>query len=260
VSTSPSADRLVVRRATDRAELAALLRREPVNPVDGAQDPEVFERALSDRTDVDRRVFLLVRPDDPGRPRTVVWVALARGVPSSLDELTDDRPALDPAEADTAVFWSIWNADSNVEGVGTGADLILGAAEQLREELPQLATFITLSPVPGLRRWLEERAAAGEDPVDPDDPHALSVAAARYLTSFRDDGRPLDGVARFHLRNGARLWRIDPGADRSERGMQRAFGLMVNYRYDPEDRAANRAALDRGEVAVGDAVAPLLES
>ncbi|UDY35895.1 malonyl-CoA decarboxylase domain-containing protein [Dermatobacter hominis] len=259
MTTPPSADRLVARRATERAELVALLRREPVNPVDGAEDPEVFDRALADRTDVDRRVFVLVHPHHPEHPRTVVWVALTVGVPGSLVELLDDRPATDPAEADTAVFWSIWNADREVPGVGTGVDLILGAAEQLREELPHLATFVTLSPVPGLRRWLEERAGAGEAPVDPSDRSALCAAAARYLTARRPDGRPLDPVARFHLRNGARLWRLDPDADPSERGRQRSHGLMVNYRYEPEDRAANRELLERGDVALGDDVRALLE-
>ena len=34
---------------------------------------------------------------------------------------------------------------------------------------------------------------------------------------------------------------------------------MVNYRYAPEDRAANRRLLDDGDVAVGDEVRTLLE-
>jgi malonyl-CoA decarboxylase len=260
VTTPPPADRLVIRRATERSELAALLRREPVNPVDGGEDPVVFERALADRTDVDRRVFVLVRPDRPEHPRTVVWVALTNGVPRSLDELADDRPATDPAVADTAVFWSIWNADRDVAGVGTGLDLILGAADQLRDELPGLSTFVTLSPAPGFRRWLESRSGPGEDlEATVADADELARAAADYLTRRRADGRPLDAVARFHLRNGARLWRVNPGADRSERGQQRSFGLMVNYRYSPEDRAANRELLDDGGVAVGEDVRRLLE-
>ena len=212
MTTAPSADRLVARRASERAELAALLRREPVNPVDGAEDPDVFERALSDRTDVDRRVFVLVHPDRPEHPRTVVWVALTVGVPSSLVELLDDRPPTDPAEADTAVFWSIWNADRDVPGVGTGVDLILGAAELLRDELPQLSTFVTLSPAPGFRRWLEQRTDEGSAPVDPSDAGALCAAAAQYLTSRRPDGRPLHPVAPVPHRNGPRHRRGDPGA------------------------------------------------
>ena len=42
---------------------------------------------------------------------------------------------------------------------------------------------------------------------------------------------PLDSVARFHLRNGARLERINWPGDTSPAGIQRACGLMVNYIY-----------------------------
>ena len=245
-----STDRLVVRRLVERDHLADLLRREPVNPVDDGGDTEVFERALADRTDVDRRVFALVGADDERRTRTVVWVALTVGVPTSLVELTDDRPPTDPEEADTAVFWSIWNDDTDTPGAGTGIDLIEGAVDLLRSELPRLATFVTLSPAPGFREWVLRQ---GPRPAE------LAPAAARYLTALDGSGRPLDRVARFHLRNGARLWRVLPDADPSTRGRDRSFGLMVNYRYEPEDRAANRAALGHGEVVVGDDVAALLD-
>ena len=83
-------------------------------------------------------------------------------------------------------------------------------------------------------------------------------ACATYLTTTGDDGRPIDPVARFHLGNGARLWHLAGDADRSERGMQRSFGLMANYRYEPEDRAANAEALRQGRPALGPGVAALL--
>lgn len=247
-------DPLVVRRLTDPDQLARLLQREPVNPVDDVDGPGVFDRALADRTDVDRRVFGLVDPADTTRTRTVLWVALTRGPATSLVELTDDRPPTDPAEADTAVFWSIWNDDPDVAGRGNGLDLIVGAAALLSDELPALGTFVTLSPAPGFRRWVERGGAV----VDPDDPDSVAAAAARYLTTLDEHGTPIDPVARFHLRNGARLWRVRPGGDPSARGAARSFGLLVNYRYEPEDRDANRASLDAGSVAVGDAVADLL--
>lgn len=220
-----------------------------MNPVDDPGEAAI-EAALEDRTDVDRRVFGLVPADDPRRTRTVVWVALTVGIPSSLVELTDDRPPTDPGRADTAVFWSIWNDDTATPGAGTGVDLIEGAVALLRDELPRLSTFVTLSPAPGFRDWVGRQE---HRPVD------LEAAAARYLTTLDEEGRPLDRVARFHLRNGARLWRVLPDADPSERGSRRSFGLMVNYRYEPEDRAANRESLRRGSVAVGDGVAALLD-
>ena len=42
---------------------------------------------------------------------------------------------------------------------------------------------------------------------------------------------PADAVARFHLRNGARLERINWLGDVSPIGMRRAAGMMVNYLY-----------------------------
>lgn len=236
----------------DPTRVAGLLRREPVHPVDGDEGSAAFAAALADRTDVDRRVFELAHPALPGRPLNVVWVALCRGIPSTMADLLDDRPATDPATADTAVFWSIWNAEDGLAGLGRGVDLILGAAGLLAAELPALRTFVTLSPVPGLRRWMTARPEHEGGDGD------LAAVAAEYLTTLRDDGRPLDPVARFHLRNGARLWRVLPGADPTERGSARSYGLMANYRYEPEDRDANRSQLAMGTVAVGPEVAQLL--
>jgi hypothetical protein len=59
--------------------------------------------------------------------------------------------------------------------------------------------------------------------------------------------------------NGARLLRVLPGADPSPQGMERSWGVMANYRYAAEDRAANRAALAAGRPAIGDEVAALLD-
>ncbi len=60
--------------------------------------------------------------------------------------------------------------------------------------------------------------------------------AARYLlaeSAPRDPRRARDPVAHFHLANGARVERINPLADISERGVRESVSLMVNYLYDP---------------------------
>lgn len=259
--TGPSSPRsvpFVVRRVLDRDRLETLLRQEPVNPVDDIDRPDVLDRALADRTDLDRRVYELVVEDTPDRPRTVVWVALTSGTPAALADLTDDRPPLRPEHADTAVFWSIWNVEDAPPGPGSGRDLLDGAVALLREELPGIETFVTLSPVPGLRGWIDGGRRPEGSTVDPTDPGALGTAAARYLTGLGDDGRPIDAVARFHLGNGARLWRINLGGDRSRRGTERSYGVLANYRYEPEDRAANRELLRSGTVATSADVESLL--
>ena len=119
--------------------------------------------------------------------------------------------------------------------------------QALRDELPALREFVTLSPVPTLRSWMQERSAEPIGSVPADE---LLRQGATFLTSLGPDGRPLDPVARFHVGNGARVWRLHAEGDLSERGRNRSFGLMVNYRYEPEDRVANRAALAEGTVAV----------
>jgi malonyl-CoA decarboxylase len=174
-----------------------------------------------------------------------------------MEEIIGDRRRhLDPSEADTAAFWSIWGVEPGLEGIGIGVQLILGALDLLRAELPGIGTCATLSPVPGFRSWNERQAEPATDGP------ARLRACARYLTSAQrggpGDGRLLDPVARFHLGNGARLWRLNPDADTSERGRSRAYGIMANYRYAPEDLEANRESLAENRVATSPAIDELL--
>lgn len=258
----------VVRRVTldDPDELLDhLADTEPVHPVQSPQD-------AADRLDDDRRCFVLAHPELPERPLNVVWCALvddaARrgGVAAPAGGRLDDlgsildpaAPTGDPDEADTAVFYSIWTAEPGSVGLPGGRSLLEGTVAALRSELAGLSTFVTLSPVPGLRDWVErrdrwphdrvDRGAPGDDGVDHT---ALERAAVEYLSTLDHHGRPIDRVARFHLGNGARLLAVHAGADRSSAGWSRSWGLMANYRYEPEDRVANRRALADGQVVVG---------
>ena len=61
----------------------------------------------------------------------------------------------------------------------------------------------------------------------------LTRLCARYLLETDPDGRSLDPVARFHLRNGARLERINWLGDVSAKGLSESAGLLANYLYDP---------------------------
>lgn len=187
---------------------------------------------------VDRRCYAYMHPAMPDEPLIFVEVALTEGLPDSVQALIDDsRQPLVPDRADTAVFYSISNCQAGLAGISFGNLLIKNVVAELSRELPNLATFVTLSPIPGLRAWLDERAAAGEETVqrllaDPQ-PAALMAQTARYLLRARDHkGRPRDPVARFHLGNGAEAHRIIPGADTSPRGQRQSLGMMVNYLYD----------------------------
>jgi malonyl-CoA decarboxylase len=85
----------------------------------------------------------------------------------------------------------------------------------------------------------------------------LQRLALAYLTTpAGSHGGSLDPVARFHLTNGARLERINVFADSSERGKTQAFGVMVNYLYDPDELVANHERfVQRGEIALSKVLA-----
>ena len=187
---------------------------------------------------MDRRCYAYMHPAMPDEPLIFVEVALTEGLPDSVQALIDDgRPPLSPDEADTAVFYSISNCQAGLAGISFGNLLIKNVVAELSRELPDLATFVTLSPIPGLRGWLDERAAEGEAEIvkllEKPSPAALTAQTARYLLLAKDSkGRPRDPVARFHLGNGAEAHRVITGADTSARGTKQSLGMMVNYLYD----------------------------
>ena len=47
-----------------------------------------------------------------------------------------------------------------------GNFLIKQVVEELKQELPRIEQFATLSPVPGFRRWLDRQADEPEPPLD----------------------------------------------------------------------------------------------
>ena len=189
-------------------------------------------------------------------------------------------PDVDIERADTAVFYSISNCQPGLAGVNLGTALIKQVVEALRLDLPQLRRFVTLSPIPNFRTWVEAaldadgaglthaelellpaepaRALARLSATDWDADEAIRPAllalCARYLTSA-PDGRALDPVANFHLSNGASVERIDWMADTSPLGRAHSFAIMTNYLYEA-DRIAERAEAyaARGEVPMSSEV------
>jgi malonyl-CoA decarboxylase len=238
---------------------------------------------LKNRLDSDRRCYAFFHPAIPNEPLVFVEIALTTGAPSELAPLLDAHaPELDPDHADTAVFYSISNCQPGLAGVNLGTALIKQVIEALRRDLPQLHRFVTLSPVPGYRAWLDTtlhegdlraherellpaapervlaRLADTEWDADEAIQPALVALCARYLTTTRD-GRVLDPVANFHLANGAVVERINWLADPTPIGRERSASLMVNYTYEPDRIAARADAyVGRGEVATSNAVRELL--
>lgn len=247
------------------ALLAKLIEYEAVHAIRDWED-------LKNRLDSDRRCYALFHPSMPGEPLAFVEVALCVGTARSVQSLLDeDAPSGDPKRADTAVFYSISSPQKGLRGISFGEYLIKRAVDALSHDLPRLSTFATLSPIPGFRVWLENRmarrpealhvaganaqlepgavrgmledrqwTAAGTD--RPELAETLLALCARYFAERRADGQPIDPVARFHLRNGARLDRINWLGDVSQKGVRQSLGLMVNYRYDLDEVDDNHEA------------------
>ncbi|MBN9507803.1 MAG: malonyl-CoA decarboxylase [Alphaproteobacteria bacterium] len=84
-----------------------------------------------------------------------------------------------------------------------------------------------LAAILAVRGWWRDGAMRrAAEPV-------LLRLCARYLLLEGKGRRALDPVAHFHLTNGARLERILPLADTSEKGVKESATFMVNYLYDP---------------------------
>jgi malonyl-CoA decarboxylase len=233
----------------------------------------------------DRRCFAFFHPRLVDEPLIFVEVALTKAIPDSVQPLLDlARTPLAAREATTAVFYSISNTQPGLKGVSFGAFLIKQVVDELKRELPRLATFVTLSPAPGFAQWLAQDSRADEprlgadghaalaglaEPdwhLDPDRVETLRKpllsAAATYLVAAKGArNRPLDTVARFHLGNGARLERLAALGDVSPKGLAQAHGLMVNYLYDLDDIEKNHEAFaERGEIAAAAAVLRLVRA
>lgn len=192
----------------------------------------------------DRHCYAFFHPSMEDEPLVFVVVALTESVPSRItDVLDDDRTEIAPEDASCAIFYSISNCHTGLAGVSFGNFLIKQVATSLKQRFPQLKKFATISPAPGFRSWLQQQAIENPEVAtiveqckkQPDENTQLKLsqlAASYYLNHKTPGNEPLDPVARFHLKNGAMLDRINPLADLSEKGRQQSFGLMVNYVYD----------------------------
>ena len=184
----------------------------------------------------DRQCFAFFHPLIPDDPLIFVEVALCVGIPKSIQKIIKiDRDEIDIEEANTAIFYSISNCHNGLLGISFGNFLIKKVAKNLKRELPDLNQFLTLSPIPGLMKWMEEYAPITfERCTDKNcSDEELMKKTIKYLTeSNRDDGLPNDPVGRFHIGNGASLERINLNADLSEKGLSQSYGIMANYLYD----------------------------
>ncbi|RVU85617.1 MCD, Malonyl-CoA decarboxylase MCD [Leucothrix sargassi] len=235
--------------------------------------------------DPDRRLYSYFHPALGIEPLIFVEVALTDHVPAAIGPILEkQREPLDPELATTAVFYSISNCQMGLKGISFGNFLIKQVVENLREELPKLETFITLSPVPGLRRWALKQLDQPEAVVTAEqlelirsleraqldgtldslieNNKSFKALVATYLVSARSPrGGAADPVSRFHLGNGAQLEDIHLKADVSENGLKNAWGCMVNYQYQIKHIERNHEAyVNNDEIIASSKVMGFLKS
>ena len=184
----------------------------------------------------DRQCFAFFHPLIPEDPLIFVEVALTNGIPESIESVIKiDRDEIEYNKINTAVFYSISNCQDGLAGISFGNFLIKKVAHKLKQEISEIDKFVTLSPVPGLMRWMENHAPVTyENCINKinDDVNLLKKTFLYLTESNRKDNLPNDPVARFHLGNGAILHKINLHGDQSKKGMAQSHGVMINYLYD----------------------------
>lgn len=266
--------------------LEKIIQHESVHAIEGWDD-------LRRRLQPDRRCFAFFHRQLPKEPLIFVEVALVSAISRDVGALINkNAPVADPRTFKTAIFYSISNCQPGLRGVSLGNFLIKRVAQQLADEIPTLKAYSTLSPIPGLARWLAigapleapgppdrhrrkidearlilglpgnpwaERVKEGWHPTlcSDQERRALLTLGAAYLMDLTTS-RQGDPVANFHLSNGATLHQLNWAADLSKNGLQQSAGLMVNYLYDLDKVEEQHEAFSKGKVTASRRVSNLI--
>jgi malonyl-CoA decarboxylase len=230
--------------ASSAAILERIIRYEAVHEIKDWND-------LRSRIDPpNRRCFAYFHPALVDEPLIFVEVALTNEVPHSIDSILEDKggDVVDPSGYKTATFYSISNCQPGLKNISFGNFLIKQVVQELQAEFPSIKTFVTLSPILGLERWLG--ADSGDEAEEltnlkkelkslspvlesiGENDELIKRTVLNYLLSAKQGKYPVDPVARFHLGNGAKIHQVHTSADLSEKGISQSRGTMVNYLYD----------------------------
>lgn len=240
---------------------------------------------LRNRVADHRRCYAFFHPRMDKVPLIFVEVSFSEDMADNVQALLDPAgPVGDPHKARWAIFYSISNTQPGLRGISFGNFLLKRVVEELVREFPRLKSFATLSPIPGFAAWLARQnvetmeslltdkgdkqetltdkmsgqvwvdrllQAASDTGEVPDALRRTGLRlAARYLKTMKNN-QPLDPVARFHLGNGARIERLNWGADTSPKGIRQSCSIMANYVYDLDQLDENLAQLAAGKIRLG---------
>jgi malonyl-CoA decarboxylase len=189
-----------LRSANFKSEYLNYVHQDPVHAL-------TEQRNLERRCRYDRNIFFWIENDVP---TAVLCVAYIKGLTDNVDDILDKDSQV-CLDASHAIFYSVFRTDKVTSIQNTGAKLIREAAQWIKANVPQIKNYVTMSPIPNLSAHFPE-------------PPSLD-AIMEFLQAQTDP------VAKFHLRNGARVLRIIPNADLSERRRAQSYSNMVNYDY-----------------------------
>lgn len=119
-------------------KLLDLLKDDPVRP----------EIPVEERVNQNSRIFVL--KDEENRPLAVTCVKFLEKIPSSVEELADRA-----VNTNTAVFYTIWSY-----AAGAGRTLIEEAQASIKQEHPEVTTYVTLSPKTEMARRFHHKNGA----------------------------------------------------------------------------------------------------
>lgn len=111
-------------------------------------DPVRPEIPVEQRVNDNSKIFVL--KDEENKPLAVTCVKFLNSIPQGVEDLTDTV-----VNTNTAVFYTIWSY-----AAGAGKSLISKAQEQIKEEHPEVETFVTLSPKTEMARRFHHKNGA----------------------------------------------------------------------------------------------------
>lgn len=120
-------------------QLLSLIKDDPVRP----------ELPTDFRVNENSRVFVL-KDDQTEQPLAVTCVKFLNDIPASVEDLTDTV-----VNTNTAVFYTIWSY-----AAGAGRELIQQAQAAIKQEHPEVTTYVTLSPKTEMARRFHHKNGA----------------------------------------------------------------------------------------------------
>jgi hypothetical protein len=120
-------------------ELELLIKDDPVRP----------EIPIADRINTNSRMYLLKNGDDTS---AVICVKFLESVPAAVEDMAGLIET-----ATTAVFYTIWSY-----AAGAGRTLLQETQKSIKEEFPDIQTYVTLSPKTEMARRFHLKNGASE--------------------------------------------------------------------------------------------------